>query len=267
MIFFWRKLTKRDSAREKILREFEKHIGYRFKNLDLLNEALTHPSFLNEKQIKDQAHYERLEFLGDSVLSLVVCSHIYGEFPHYDEGGLSDVKSHVVSERSLTIVAKRMGLGKYILLGSGEARTGGRRKSSILANVFEAVIGSIYLDGSFKKAQNFILRFAENDIVVHPPDREASNFKGRLQKMAQYYLGADPHYRVVAEKGPSHARIFEVEVHVKKLKLGLASGRSKKEAEQKAASTSLSFIESDEFQVTIKESGLGKARGSKSKKR
>lgn len=247
MIFFRRKLKKRDPARDKILYQFEKLIGYRFKDLNILNTALTHPSFLNEKQIKDQSHYERMEFLGDSVLSLVVCSHVYHEFPHYDEGSLSDIKSHVVSEKALAVVARRMGLGKYILFGLGEAKTGGRKKNSILANVFESVIGAIYLDGGFDKSRKFILKIARDDIISHPPGREGSNFKGILQQLSQYLLGADPHYRVVAEHGPSHSRIFEVEVYVKKHKLGFGIGKSKKEAEQIAAKASIKFLKSDKF--------------------
>ncbi|GMT42906.1 MAG: ribonuclease 3 [bacterium] len=243
MLFFWRKLNKHDSAREKLLREFEKQIGYRFHDLELLNTALTHPSYLNENNIKDQPHYERMEFLGDSVVGLIVCGHIYGKFPKYNEGALSDIKSHVVSEKHLASIARRMGIGKYILLGAGEARNGGRRKSSILANVFESVIGAVFLDGGFEKARRYVLRVSKEDIVFHPPDREWSNYKGILQKQCQAYLSADPNYRIVAEKGPSHSRTFEVEVWVKNRKLGGGKGRSKKEAEQRSALASIKYIE------------------------
>jgi len=265
VIFFGRKLSRRDPAREKILRKFEKHIGYRFKNLNLLNTALTHPSYLNEKLIKDQPHYERMEFLGDSVLGLVVCGHIYNKFPDYDEGDLSGIKSHVVSEKSLYKIAKRMELGKYILFGSGEARTGGRRKSSILANVFESVTGSIFLDGGFKKCQQFILKFAEDDIIIHPPDREASNHKGKLQKLGQHYFAQDPHYIIASEEGPSHARSFVVEVCVDGNKLGEGKGRSKKEAEQKAARNSLRYIATKEFKDKFGEPEI-KTKSSKKRK-
>jgi ribonuclease-3 len=244
VFFFRKKLSPRDPAREKILKEFEKKIGYRFKDINLLNVALTHPSYLHEKQMSDRSHYERMEFLGDSVLSLAVCSHIYGMFPEYTEGSLSDIKSHVVSEKSLAVVAIRMGLGKYILFGSGEAGTGGRKKNSILANVFESVIGAVFLDGGFEKAKEYILRFASEDVVVHPPDREASNFKGILQKMTQDHFGADPHYRVVTESGPSHSPTFEIEVWVKEEMLGESKGKSKKDAEQKAAKVSLRYFDS-----------------------
>lgn len=220
MLFFQKKLSPPDSARKKILREFQKKIEYRFKDINLLNVALTHPSYLHEKQVSDRSHYERMEFLGDSVLSLAVCSHIYETFPEYTEGSLSDIKSYVVSEKCLAVVSIRMGLGKYILFGSGEAGTGGRKKNSILANVFESVIGAIFLDGGFEKAKDYILRFAAEDIVVHPPDREASNFKGLLQKITQDHFGADPHYRVVTEVGPSHSPTFEIEVWVKEVMLG-----------------------------------------------
>lgn len=255
MLFFWRKLKKRDPAREKLLREFEKKIGYRFRSLDLLNTALSHPSFLNENQIKDQAHYERMEFLGDSVLGLIVCSHIYKEFPLYNEGMLSDIKSHVVSEKCLAVVAKRMGIGKYILLGAGEARNGGRRKSSILSNVFESILGAIFLDGGFESAKRYLLRVSKDDIVLHPPDRERSNYKGILQKQCQLFLSADPNYRVVSEKGPSHSRTFEIEVWVKNRRLGGGRGRSKKEAEQKAALESIKFFEAPEFKKVLQKKG------------
>lgn len=255
MLFFWRKLKKHDPAREKVLREFEKKIGYRFRSLDLFNTALSHPSYLNENQIKDQSHYERMEFLGDSVLGLVVCAHIYKEFPRYNEGMLSDIKSHVVSEKCLAVVAKRMGIGKYILLGAGEARNGGRRKNSILSNVFEAILGAIFLDGGFESAKRYLLRVSKDDIVLHPPDRERSNYKGILQKQCQVFLAADPHYRVVAEKGPSHSRTFEIEVWVKNRRLGGGKGRSKKEAEQKAALESIKFFEAPEFKELLKKKG------------
>jgi len=260
VLFFRRKLAVRDPAREKVLREFEKKAGYRFKNINLLNTALTHPSYLHEKQIKDRSHYERMEFLGDSVLSLVVCSHIYTTFPHYSEGSLSDIKSHVVSEKALAVVAIRMELGKYILFGSGEASTGGRKKASILSNVFESVVGAIYLDGGFEQASKYILRFASEDIIEHPPDRESSNYKGLLQKMSQDFFGADPHYRVITEKGPSHSPTFEIEVWVKETMLGKGLGRSKKDAEQKAAKKSMEFFKSEEAIAHADKKPVGKKK-------
>ena len=235
------------------MREFEKMIGYRFKDLDMLNAALTHPSYLNEKQIKNQTHYERLEFLGDAVLGLIVCGHIFKEFPHYNEGALSDIKSHVVSEKHLSVISKRMGVGKYILLGAGEARSGGRRKNSILANVFESVVGAIFLDGGFESARRYMLRVSRDDIVMHPPNREMSNYKGILQKQCQTFLSSDPNYRVISENGPSHKRTFEMEVWVGKRRLGSATGRSKKEAEQKAALVGIKYFETEEFQKISKE--------------
>ncbi|MFQ5431909.1 MAG: ribonuclease III [Nitrospinota bacterium] len=252
MLFFWRKLKKHDPTREKVLRAFEKMIGYRFKSLDLLNSALTHPSYLNEKQIKDQVHYERLEFLGDAVLGLIVCGHIFKEFPHYNEGSLSDIKSHVVSEKHLSAISKRMGVGKYILLGAGEARSGGRRKISILANVFESIVGAIFLDGGFESARRYMLRVSRDDIVMHPPNRELFNYKGILQKQCQQYLSSDPNYRVIAENGPSHKRTFEMEVWVNNRRLGSAMGRSKKEAEQKAALVGINYFKTPEFQKIFK---------------
>jgi len=248
MFFFRRKkLTTPDPEREKVLREFEKRIGYRFRDLNQLNTALTHPSYLHENQIKDAEHYERMEFLGDSVLGLIVCKHIYREFPHYHEGELSDIKSHVVSEKHLSAIAKRMDLGKFIRFGPGEARTGGRRKCSILANAFEAVLGAIFLDGGFEKAQQYLLKFGHEDFLVHPPDREGSNYKGILQKYCQTYLASDPNYRVVGEKGPSHHRKFLIEVWAKDIKLGSGEGRSKKDAEQSAAQESIKYFESGNF--------------------
>ncbi len=248
MFFLGRKkLSPPNAERERMLKEFEKKIGYRFRNINILNIALTHPSFLHENQIKDEEHYERMEFLGDSVLGLIVCQHIYNEFPDYDEGGLSDIKSHVVSEKHLSAIAKRMEIGKYIRFGAGEARTGGRRKNSILANAFEGVLGAIFLDGGFEKAKKYLLKFSKDDIVMHPPDRESSNYKGILQKYCQTYLNTDPNYRVVGEKGPSHHRKFQMEVWAKDTKLGSGEGKSKKEAEQNAAAKSIHFFESPEF--------------------
>ena len=245
------------------MREFEKMIGYRFKSLDLLNSGLTHPSYLNEKQIKDMEHYERLEFLGDAVLGLIVCGHIYKEFPHYNEGSLSDIKSHVVSEKHLSAISKRMGMGKYILLGAGEARSGGRRKNSILANVFESTLGAIFLDGGFESAKRYMLRVSKDDIVMHPPNRELSNYKGILQKQCQTFLSADPNYRVISESGPSHKRTFEMEVWVNNRRLGSAVGRSKKEAEQKAALVSIKYFETEEFKKISQELENGRLKKKK----
>lgn len=257
MMFFFtrRKLKSGDPERQKILQEFEKKIGYRFKDINLLNTALTHPSYLHENQIKDHEHYERMEFLGDAVLGLIVCHHIYNEFPHYDEGLLSEVKSHVVSEKQLALSARGMDIGRYVLFGPGEARTGGRRKNSILANVFEGVLGAIFLDGGFEQANRYLLRFAKEDIIIHPPERESSNYKGILQKHCQTFLSTDPHYRVVGERGPSHSRKFEIEVWAKEIKLGAGDGRSKKEAEQTAAANSIKYFEAPEFQGKIKSAG------------
>jgi ribonuclease-3 len=248
MFFFRRKsLTNRDTEREKILRSFEKKICYRFKDINILNCALTHPSFLHENQITGEEHYERMEFLGDSVLGLIVCRHIYCEFPDYAEGALSDIKSHVVSEKHLANISKRMELGKYIRFGAGEARTGGRKKHSILANAFEAVLGAIFIDGGYDKAEKYLLKFSRDDIVMHPPNRESSNFKGILQRYCQTYLNSDPNYRVIGEKGPSHSRRFEMEVWVGETRLGYGEGKSKKEAEQNAAADSVKYFESPEF--------------------
>jgi ribonuclease-3 len=261
VFFFTRKLSIPDPLREKVLKEFERKIGYRFKDLNLLNIALTHPSYLHEKQMSDRSHYERMEFLGDSVLSLAVCSHLYEKFPDYTEGSLSDIKSYVVSEKSLASVAIRMGLGKYILFGSGEAGTGGRKKNSILANVYESVLGAIFLDGGFEKAKEYILRFAAEDIIFHPPDREASNFKGLLQKVTQDHFGADPHYRVIAESGPSHSPTFEIEVWVKDVMLGKAKGRSKKYAEQQAAKESMKYFDSHPERHSSRSAAKGRRKG------
>ncbi len=252
-LFRRKKLAKSDPEREKILREFEKKIGYKFGNLNTLNAALTHPSYLHENQINDENHYERMEFLGDSVLGLIVCRHLYNEFPDYAEGDLSDVKGHVVSEKHLANMAKRMELGNYVRFGAGEARTGGRKKLSILANAFESVLGAVFLDGGYDKSEKYLLKFSKDDIVMHPPDRESSNFKGILQKYCQTHLNSDPNYRVVGEHGPSHSRKFEMEVWSSNTKLGSGLGKSKKEAEQNAASNSIKYFESEEFKTTHKD--------------
>jgi ribonuclease-3 len=267
MLFFRSKrLTKPDAERQKILKEFEKKIGYKFRKLDILNAALTHPSYLHENQIKDEYHYERMEFLGDSVLGLIVCRHLYDEFPNYAEGELSDIKSHVVSEKHLANISKRMELGRYIRFGAGEARTGGRRKNSILANVFEAVLGAIFLDGGYDKAEIYLLKFSKEDIVIHPPERESSNFKGILQKNCQIYLNSDPNYRVVGEQGPSHSRHFEMEVWVGTEKLGHGRGKSKKEAEQNAASNSMKYFQTEQFKTTHKDKNNTSAKGKRTKR-
>jgi ribonuclease-3 len=218
-------------ARE--FRQLEELLGYRFQRGELLERALTHRSYANE--IRSQAgDNEKLEFLGDAVLDLVVGHHLMDAFPDLSEGELSVTRAQVVSEAGLSEEAARLGLGSFLRLGKGEERTGGREKPSLLADAFEAVVAAVYLDGGFEAARDLVERLLADRMRAI----DASgfyDFKTRLQESAQAKLKTTPEYRVVAEAGPDHDKTFEVAVVIKDREWARAAGKSKKAAEQRAA--------------------------------
>lgn len=219
---------------------FQKKIGYHFENIHLLNRALTHSSYANEHKKSNLIYNERLEFLGDSVLGVIVSEYIFSKYPEYPEGELTKLRATVVCEPSLAYIAKNIGLGSYILLGKGEEATGGRDRVSILADAFEAVIGSIYLDGKLRNAKKFTLKYLSSII------EEAVNggdifidYKTQLQETIQKVNKNKIDYVLVNEEGPDHNKTFFMEVRIGDDSLGTGSGRSKKEAEQNAAKLAL----------------------------
>jgi ribonuclease III len=228
------------------LSDIQDRIFHRFKDLELLERALTHKSFANENRVP--AHNERLEFLGDAVLGLVISEYLIKNCPDASEGDLSRHRAAVVSEPALAAIAREIGLGSYLLLGKGEEQTGGRKKDSLLANCLEALIASIYLDAGNASVEAFVIRFFEEIIKKTCASRGTLDYKTELQELCQERLKQLPEYRIVAECGPDHQKQFEVELSVKKEVCGHGIGKSKKEAEQKAAKEALEKLRDDKQQ-------------------
>ena len=219
--------------------EFEQRIGYTFQQGEMLRRALTHKSYSHEAKDVDVRHNETFEFLGDSVLGFVVGDMLFRHFPHLDEGALSKMKAFLVSSSSLAAKARQLGMGDAILLGVGEEKTGGRKKDSLLANLFEAVIAGIYLDGGIDAARQLIERsFAADIASIDQQDLLFHDYKTALQEAAQGKGLPLPEYSVVAEVGPDHDKTFIVEVRLGTLTTR-GEGSSKKEAQQQAAKHAL----------------------------
>ncbi len=214
------------------LQMLEERIGYRFRDIGLLKQALTHSSYTNEQKINKQKHYERLEFLGDAVLELVSSEFLFHTHPDMPEGEMTKTRASMVCEPSLAFCAADLELGQFLLLGKGEESTGGRKRDSITSDVMEAVIGAIFLDGGMEPAQKFINRFVLSDLE----DKQLFyDSKTNLQELVQGTLKQEIHYKPVGEYGPEHDKTFMVEVHINGEKVGAGEGRTKKAAEQKAA--------------------------------
>jgi ribonuclease-3 len=213
-------------------------IGYVFSRPHLLEEALTHKSYVNEVKAKGEKDNERLEFLGDAILALIISDYLTTSFPDSSEGDLSKRKARLVSEASLSRAARRLDLGSVLRLGRGEELTQGREKPSLLANALEALIAAIYLDGGMEAARVFTLRACAPDLQEQQEVEEPSitqDYKTRLQEWCQKQYDTLPQYVTVRESGPDHQKTFEVELSIRGDVLGVGVGRTKKEAEQKAA--------------------------------
>ena len=213
--------------------KIENKIAYKFKNQDLLSEALTHSSFANESSKKDN---ERLEFLGDAIISFIVTKHLFSIFPKYDEGRLSKLKNQIVSTKSFYKIVKKNKLEIYLLLGKGEIKSGGKKRESNLAGLFEAIVGAIFKDSGIKSAETFLKKFLLNQDFSNFIDED---YKSILQVESQKKLGILPKYFVEKQEGPPHKREFHVSVFINKIKHGKAKGKSKKDAENKAAKKAL----------------------------
>jgi ribonuclease-3 len=215
----------------------ETTIGYAFRDPGLLDEALTHKSHANELRERETKHNERLEFLGDAVLTLITSEHLAAAFPTAPEGELSKLKAQLVSEASLARAARRLAIGQLLRLGKGEELTKGREKSSLLANTVEALLGGIYLDGGLEPARAFTLRVLGPELKDLRSDRALGeqDYKTQVQEWCQKRYETLPEYVTVKESGPDHQKTFEVQLKVQGEVLGVGSGRSKKEAEQMAA--------------------------------
>jgi len=222
------------------LQDLERLLGYAFRNQDLLLQALTHRSFVNEREAEKLHHNESLEFLGDSVLGFLISARIYQSCPELTEGELSKIKAYLVSAASLVRMAEGIRLGEFVRLSRGEEKTGGRTKRAIVVDAFEAIIGAIYLDGGVDAASGFIERQIEA-FLEGQDFRQLTygDFKSALQEQLHNLGGPEPVYRVVGEIGPDHKKTFVVQVVIRGEVIAESSGRTKKEAQQSAARLAL----------------------------
>lgn len=219
-----------------------KKIGYIFRDQKLLMEALTHSSFANEWKNKRIPNNERLEFLGDSVLGLVISRHIFHTYQNLPEGELTKVRASVVCEASLAKKARELMLGEHILLGKGEEASGGNNRDSILADAMEALIAALYIDGKYEKASEFVINHFEDIIKLAVHGELMKDYKTLLQEKIQRFNPSSIEYVVVKEKGPDHSKVFYVDVRSDSKILGSGSGRNKKEAEQNAAKAAIQYL-------------------------
>lgn len=228
----------------KPLSDLERQIGYHFQNDNFLKNALMHSSYANECGSKRPAIdcNERLEFLGDSVLSLAVSTYLYQNYPDLPEGNLSKIRSFTVCEKTLAEFAADIHLGDYLKLGKGEENNQGRRRPSITSDAFEALIAAIYLDGGLEKARKFVLRFAAPHIERLMTEQVTEDYKTALQQIVQQEQGEKLEYVLISEEGPAHQRTFTMEARLNSNVIGRGKGSSKREAEQQAAKEALTLF-------------------------
>ena len=218
------------------LDDLGRQLGLTFADPGLLRQALIHTSYANERKTGNLAHNQRLEFLGDAVLDLVISEHLYRRFAGLPEGELTKARAAVVCEPTLARRAKELGIGRHLLLGRGEAASGGRERDSILADAFEAIIGAVYLDRGFAAASDCVLTLLAGELDALAGGDFGRDYKTILQEIAQKNGDTRISYEVIGESGPDHSKTFTVVVSVNDIRLGTGTGRSKKEAEQNAAS-------------------------------
>lgn len=229
-------------AREAKLRELIKNLGVEISNLELLNIAFTHSSYVNEQNLSHVHHYERLEFLGDAVLDLIIGEYLFTQYPEMTEGELTKIKASVVCESSLSECSAKLNLGAYLQLGKGELHSGGQHRVSILADLFESLIGTLYITVSYEEAKQFALSHLCRYLDLAKEGRIGKDFKTLLQEEVQHKGEAHISYRVVGESGPDHNKRFLMEVIIEGKSMGQGEGKSKKEAEQLAAKEALQKI-------------------------
>lgn len=216
-----------------MIRDLEEAISYHFHNISLLQNALTHSSYANERWHNSLLSNERLEFLGDSILGMLVAEYLFRTFPDRPEGELTRMRADMVCEKTLAAVADRIGLGKHLMLGHGEEQGGGRSRESILADAVESVIAACFLDGGIQAALGFVQRFILVEVPVHKLHN--ADYKTQLQELVQQKRNQSLRYELVGQSGPDHDKKFDVEVSLNGAVVGLGSGSSKKRAEQDAA--------------------------------
>lgn len=226
------------------LSEIEQRLGYTFRDKRLLVQVFVHRSYLNENRSFTEPHNERLEFLGDSVLGLIVADYLFRTFPDYPEGELSKLRSQLVEAGVCALYAQKLGVEQYLLLSKGERRNDGRGRASILANMLEALLGAVYLDGGLEAAGRVFIANFQSDlesILNQPP----LNWKALLQDWTQKKFQKTPNYRILEESGPEHQKVFRVAVFLEEELLGEGEGSSKKQAEQAAAAAAMKQLGTD----------------------
>ena len=225
---------------EKSMNELQKKLGYSFNDAALLKTALTHSSYANENKKSGAVSNERLEFLGDSVLGMTVASIIFNGEPDMTEGRMTKLRSELVCEKSLASLAESLSLGEHLMLGHGEEKTGGRKRPSILADMVEAILGAMYLDGGLEPVKRLVSEHLEPR--ADPAALENTDYKTSLQEFVQEKSGRTLSYHITDESGPDHLKTYSVEVRLNGVSFGIGTGRSKKEAEQEAARAALAEI-------------------------
>ena len=223
-----------------MIKDLETAIGYRFQNIQLLQNALTHSSYANERWHNSLLSNERLEFLGDSVLGMLVAEYLFHTFPDRPEGELTRMRADMVCETTLAAAANRIGLGEHLLLGHGEERFGGRQRNSILADAMESVIAACFLDGGIEAALKIVQQFILVDVPV--TKLHNADYKTALQELVQQKKNQVLSYALVGQSGPDHDKQFEVEVSLNGKSVGRGTGRSKKRAEQEAAKAAIETL-------------------------
>ena len=234
---------KISSERKKSLDEIQLNINYKFKDINLINTSLTHSSYANESKMRIYENNERLEFLGDVIVNLIVSEYLYHKFSELPEGELTKKRAAIVCESSLAFAARKINLGEYLLLGKGEEATGGRNRESILADTFEALTGAIYIDGGLTSTREFLLGMFEQEVIYALSKGNLFiDYKTELQETLQKRTKSKIEYKVVREVGPDHNKKFYMDVIVENKVIGSGMGRNKKEAEQMAAKQALDRI-------------------------
>ncbi len=233
------------AERKQALLAFQKKISCKFKNPDLLDLAFHHRSFSNEN-VKHRVNNERLEFLGDAVLGIVVAARLYDCMADRPEGDLAKTKSVVVSEDTLSTIALELGVNEYLMLGKGEELSGGRHKKAILADAMEAIIGALYLDSGYRAAEQFVLSLMDPQITLVMENRHHKDYKTLLQEHVQKKYKTVPKYGLVKKTGPDHDRTFWVTVEINGSAYGPECGKNKKEAEQAVACSACKALSLDE---------------------
>lgn len=228
------------------MKTFEKNIQYTFKNQSLLKEALTHSSFSNERKENAVHNNERLEFLGDAVLSIVISDYLFKNHVDLPEGELTKIRSKIVCESTLGECSKRIELGQFMYFGKGEEMTGGRQRTSILADAFEALIAAIYLDGGIDASRKFIMAYMKEFIHNAITGKVFLDYKTHLQEIVQIRKDNRIKYEIIGEEGPDHCKLFYTQVKLNDIVIGYGKGRSKKEAEQEAAKMAIEKVDGSE---------------------